>query len=150
MDPAARLRQFLSPLDRGGALLVVTGAGISVASGIPTFRGTDPGAIWKHDVTTMGTNEFFEQDPVESWRWYLTRFAKVFDARPTPAHRALVALERRQMARGPRFLLVTQNVDTLHEDAGSKELVKVHGSAARARCTRPGCANAAPMAVAKP
>lgn len=144
MEPIDRLRTFIGSMPREGTLLVVTGAGISVASGIPTFRGTDPGAIWKHDVMTMGTNAFFEADPVESWRWYLSRFAKVFDAKPNPAHEALATLERRTLERGGDFLLVTQNVDTLHEQAGSERLVKVHGSADRARCTRSRCASSAP------
>jgi NAD-dependent deacetylase len=127
-----------------GALLVVTGAGISLASGIPTFRGTDPGAIWKRDVTELGTRRFFEQDPAASWAWYLSRFDAVLACRPNAAHEALVRLERWHASRGGRFLLVTQNIDTLHEDAGSQEMVKVHGSADRARCSRTGCSRGAP------
>ncbi len=76
-------------------LLVVTGAGVSLASGIPTFRGTDPGAIWKSDLTELATNAYFQSDPVESWRFYLDRFDLVRDARPNPAHRALAAIDRR-------------------------------------------------------
>jgi NAD-dependent deacetylase len=125
-------------------LLVVTGAGVSVASGIPTFRGSDPGAIWKRDVTELGTRRFFAEDPVGSWRWYTERFDRVFDARPNPAHHAVAALERWQRRRGAPFLLVTQNVDTLHEAAGSAEMVKVHGSADRVRCSRRGCELGAP------
>src|ERR1041384_6444376 len=86
-------------------LLVVTGAGVSVASGIPTFRGNDPGAIWKRDVTELGTRRYFESDPVGSWRWYLERFDRVADARPNAAHEAIVQLERRQIGRGAPFLL---------------------------------------------
>jgi NAD-dependent deacetylase len=127
-----------------GALLVVTGAGISLASGIPTFRGTDPGAIWKRDVTELGTRRYFEADPAGSWNWYLSRFDAVLACRPNPAHEALVGLERWHLGRGGPFLLVTQNIDTLHEDAGSRELVKVHGSADRARCSRTGCPRGAP------
>lgn len=144
MKPAARLRTFLAAVPEDGSLLVVTGAGVSLASGIATFRGTDPDAVWKHDVLTMGTNAFFEDDPVDSWRWYLSRFASVLGAKPNPAHHALAALERWRLARGGEFLLVTQNVDTLHEQAGSRALVKVHGSADRVRCSRSGCPNAAP------
>lgn len=144
MKPVEALVEFLGSLPPGGSLLVVTGAGISVASGIPTFRGTDPGAIWTHDVTTLGTYGFFEEDPVESWRWYLSRFEMVFDAIPNPAHRAVAALERWQLGREGSFLLVTQNIDTLHEEAGSHAMVKVHGSADRVRCTRRGCRNASP------
>jgi NAD-dependent deacetylase len=129
---------------RARSLLVVTGAGVSVASGIPTFRGSDPGAIWKRDVTELGTRRYFLEDPVGSWRWYLERFDRALGARPNPAHQALVGLERWQVGRGGEFLLVTQNVDTLHERAGSERLVKVHGSADRVRCSRPGCTHGAP------
>ena len=127
-----------------GHLVVVTGAGVSHASGIPTFRGTDPGAIWKKDVTELGTRRFFESDPAGSWSWYTSRFDMVLDKRPNPAHCALAALERWHVARSGRFLLVTQNVDPLHERAGSERLVKVHGSADRVRCTRQGCEHGAP------
>ena len=111
-----------------GYLVVVTGAGVSHASGIPTFRGTDPGAVWKRDVTELGTNRYFEEDPAGSWTWYTSRFDMVLEKQPNPAHHALAAIERWQVARGGRFLLVTQNVDPLHERAGSERLVKVHGS----------------------
>jgi len=144
MDAHAPVLAFLEGLGPDRPLLVVTGAGISVASGIPTFRGTDEGAVWKHDVTRLGTWAFFEEDPVESWRWYLSRFDGVLAAAPNPAHHALAALERWHEGRGGAFLLVTQNVDPLHERAGSRSLVKVHGSADRARCARVGCANGAP------
>lgn len=127
-----------------GFLVVVTGAGISVASGIPTFRGTDPDAVWKKDVTELGTYRFFREDPVGSWRWYLERFSKVQGAAPNPAHRSLVDLERWHTARGGRFLLVTQNIDTLHRQAGSERLVEVHGRADRVRCATPGCRHGAP------
>ncbi len=127
-----------------GMLVVVTGAGISLASGIPTFRGSDPDAVWKHDITELGTLRYFQEDPVGSWHWYLTRFDKVLDARPNAAHQALVALERWQLDRGGRFLLVTQNVDTLHRAAGARQLVEVHGRADRVRCPASGCSNGAP------
>ena len=78
------------------------------------------------------------------WRWYLRRFEKLEEARPNPGHLALVELERWQLARGGDFLLVTQNIDTLHEEAGSTRLIKVHGSSDRLRCSRHGCRHAAP------
>lgn len=127
-----------------GLILVVTGAGVSLASGIPTFRGSDPGAVWSVDVTELGTVEYFKRDPVGSWLWYLGRFGSLHGARPNPAHLALAALERWQIARGGRFLLVTQNVDGLHGQAGSRELVQVHGRADRVRCARFGCEHGAP------
>ncbi len=125
-------------------LAVVTGAGVSLASGIPTFRGTDPEAVWQRELTELGTNCYFEQDPVGSWRWYQRNFDHVLSREPNDAHRALAELERWHTRRGGRFVLVTQNVDPLHERAGSEALVKVHGSADRVRCTRHGCVHGAP------
>lgn len=130
-------------LEAAPTLLVVTGAGISLASGIPTFRGKDPGAVWSEDVMTMGTRGFFERNPVESWRWYLSRFGKLFDKLPNPGHEALVTLEQWCAERAP-FLLVTQNIDGLHRKAGSQALVEVHGTAERVRCAREGCTFGAP------
>jgi NAD-dependent deacetylase len=129
---------------RRAPVLVVTGAGISLASGIPTFRGSDPGAVWSVDVTTLGTRRYFEREPAASWRWYLSRFGALAGKEPNPAHHALTALEELCAAQGREFLLVTQNVDTLHELAGSRALVKVHGSADRVRCSREGCKFGAP------
>ena len=127
-----------------GRLLVVTGAGISLASGIPTFRGSDTDAVWQRDITELGTLRYFQEDPVGSWSWYMQRFEKVVGAMPNPAHEALVALERWQLARGGSYLLVTQNVDTLHRAAGARQLVEVHGSADRVRCPVDGCRYGAP------
>jgi len=133
----------LRKADRG-LVLVVTGAGVSAASGLPLFRGTDPEAIWNRDVTEIGTVRYFEHDPVGWWQWFLRSFAGLLDAQPNSAHHALAALERWQLGRGGDFLLVTQNVDTLHEQAGSRRLIKVHGTADRLRCSRHGCRLGAP------
>lgn len=127
-----------------GTLLVVTGAGISRASGIPTFRGSEPGAIWKTSDVTLATFDYFRRDPVGQWQWYLKRFASVRKAQPNAAHRALVDLERWFSSRGGALKLVTQNIDTLHERAGADHLIKVHGTADRLRCSRPGCTFGAP------
>ena len=144
-DLAEATDQLATALDdRDGKLLVVTGAGVSLASGIPTFRGTDPGAIWKSNLTELATFAFFQSDPVESWRFYLDRFDLVRDARPNPAHRALAAIDRARGERGQDFLLVTQNIDTLHEAAGTSRLLKVHGSADRVRCSAARCRLGAP------
>jgi NAD-dependent deacetylase len=129
---------------RESSIVVTTGAGISLASGIPTFRGQDPGAVWKRDVTELGTFRYFREDPAGSWRWYISRFDLVFAARPNAAHLALAALQTWQRAAGGSFLLITQNIDTLHEQAGSLDLVKVHGSADRVRCVSEGCRFGAP------
>ncbi|MDI3282583.1 Sir2 family NAD-dependent protein deacetylase [Polyangium sp. 15x6] len=125
-------------------ILIVTGAGVSHASGIPTFRGSDPDAIWKRDVTELGTHAFFCEDPAGSWQWYLSRFENLEGKKPNPGHHAIVALERFQIERGGEFLLITQNIDTLHEQAGSRRMIKVHGTSDRYRCSRVGCELGAP------
>jgi NAD-dependent deacetylase len=131
------------PVDK--VLLVVTGAGVSLASGIPTFRGSDKGAVWAKDVMELGTFAFFKRQPAGSWSWYLERFDTLRHKQPNPAHHALVELEKWTESKSGKFLLVTQNVDCLHEAAGSRQLVKVHGSADRVRCTSVGnCKLAAP------
>lgn len=140
MDPTA----LLADLRDARRLVVLTGAGMGLASGIPTFRGTDAGAVWAHDVMELGTRAYFERDPVGSWRWYRSRFAGLRGAAPNAGHHALVQLERWQLARARELLLVTQNIDTLHRRAGSEQLVEVHGRADRVRCPRRGCPNAAP------
>lgn len=142
-DNASKLAGILREIE-GRFLLFVTGAGVSAASGLSTFRGKDPDAIWARDVLEMGTNAYFQEHPVEWWLWFLDRFAKVFDAKPNAAHFAIRGIEERHTGGGGEFLLITQNVDTLHEQAGSKRLVKVHGTADRVRCSRTGCSNGAP------
>jgi NAD-dependent deacetylase len=142
-QPVAVLADSLAALG-DGLLLVVTGAGISRASGIPTFRGSEPGAVWKVSDVTMATFDYFRRDPVGQWQWYLARFDAVGDAQPNAAHCALVDLQRWFHRRGGRCCIVTQNIDTLHERAGTEDLIKVHGTADRVRCSRPGCRLGAP------
>ncbi len=140
MTTSAAERLTAAIADAGdGFVLVVTGAGISRASGIETFRGPEPEAVWKQHDLEKATFDYFLRDPVGQWRWYLQRFRKVDAARPNPAHRALAEIERWQTERGGGFLVVTQNIDTLHEQAGSERLIKVHGTSDRLRCSRPGC-----------
>jgi NAD-dependent deacetylase len=124
--------------------LVVTGAGISHASGIATFRGSDPEAVWRNHDVEMATRRTFLEDPVAQWTWYLDRFKAVDGALPNPAHRALVDLESIASSRGGRLTLVTQNIDCLHEAAGSSDVIKVHGSSDRLRCSSNSCALGAP------
>lgn len=136
--------ELAADLRKSQRLVVLTGAGMGLASGIATFRGTDPGAVWANDIMEKGTRRYFERDPVGSWIWYRARFAKLSEARPNAGHFALTALESWQRDRGHEFLLVTQNIDTLHGQAGSEQVVDVHGRADRLRCPRAGCENAAP------
>lgn len=139
-DPA---RPLADALLAGGPVLVLTGAGVSLASGIPTFRGSDAGAVWASNVMARATLQHFLRDPADSWRWYRERRAGVLAARPNAAHHALADLERWHTSRGIGFQLITQNIDVLHEAAGMRSLIKVHGSIDRARCADPRCPESA-------
>ena len=143
MEPEKQLAEVLDEVG-SGFLLVVTGAGVSSGSGLATFRGTDAGAVWKNSDIALATYDYFSTDPAGHWSWYLDRFSTLHSAVPNPAHRALAELERWHEDRGGRFLLVTQNIDTLHEAAGSRHLIKVHGTSDRVRCPQAGCRQGAP------
>lgn len=113
---------------------VLTGAGISKPSGIPTFR--DAAGLWKDfDIEEYATPEAYARNPQKVWKWYAWRYQNVLQAQPNRAHVLLVMLEKRV---GDGFLLVTQNVDSLHSRAGSSRLVELHGNIARGRCERCG------------
>jgi NAD-dependent deacetylase len=113
-------------------VFVLTGAGISAESGLPTFRASD--GLWAgHRVEEVCTPEAWKRNPALVWEFYSQRRAQGAKAEPNPAHVALAELEARL---GERFFLCTQNVDDLHERAGSVRLVHMHGELARARCER--------------
>jgi NAD-dependent deacetylase len=132
-----KLAQILERERRAkGRVLVLTGAGISAESGIPTFRGSE--GYWvvgsrNFMPQEMATLEMFRANPEEVWRWYLYRFSVCRQAEPNAGHRALVDLEK---ALEDRFLLVTQNIDGLHRRAGSSDARTycIHGEAAWVRC----------------
>jgi NAD-dependent deacetylase len=114
--------------------VVLTGAGISAESGVPTFR--DSGGLWEgHSVEDVATPEGFERDPATVLRFYDARRRAAASALPNAAHRALSRLEG---ALGDSLLVVTQNVDDLHERAGSRNLVHMHGELRRALCAACG------------
>jgi NAD-dependent deacetylase len=122
------------------AVAVLTGAGISAESGIPTFRG--PGGLWRNfSPQELATPEAFARNPRLVWEWYDWRRGLIAKAQPNPGHQALVELERRarDVAAGlGRFTLVTQNVDGLHERAGTRNIAKLHGDIWRVRCVTCG------------
>ncbi len=109
---------------------VLTGAGISAESGIPTFRDALTGLWAKFRPEELATPEAFERDPRLVWEWYEARRTSVRAAQPNPGHHALAELARRV----PRLTLVTQNVDGLHERAGSTGVLEYHGNILRDRC----------------
>jgi NAD-dependent deacetylase len=117
-------------IDDQTRMLVLTGAGVSAESGIPTFRAA--GGLWEnHPVESVASPEGFREDPELVWRFYSERRRRARSCDPNRGHRALVALEDRL---GDRFLLVTQNVDELHRRAGSRRLVEIHGRLFQSRC----------------
>jgi len=122
----------LAALVRGASSVVaLTGAGISVPSGIPDFRSPHSGLWTKVDPMSVAHIDAFESDPVRFWRFYGERFATLEGKQPNDAHRALAQLERAGMLEA----VITQNVDMLHRKAGTRELVEVHGSIASCSCS---------------
>jgi NAD-dependent deacetylase len=118
-------------LDDDTWLLVLTGAGVSKESGIPTFR--DAGGLWEqHRVEDVASPQGFRKDPALVWRFYSQRRAGMLTCSPNPGHRALAAVEARL---GDRFLLATQNIDGLHVAAGSTRVVELHGNLYKTRCS---------------
>lgn len=118
-------------------VLVVTGAGISAESGIPTFRGA--GGLWEgHAAQDLATPQAFARDPELVWRWYRWRRGLCNEAQPNPGHRAITALEATH-----ETLTLTQNVDGLHARAGTTRLVELHGNIDTARCS--SCGGLRPM-----
>ena len=111
-------------------VVVFTGAGVSAESGIPTFRDALTGLWERFDASSLATAEAFRADPALVWGWYEWRRMKVLQAKPNPAHLAIAELARHV----PRLTLVTQNVDDLHERAGSREVIHLHGSLHQPRC----------------
>lgn len=119
-------------LDGDTHLLVLTGAGISAESGVPTFRGSN--GLWEnHPVESVASPEGFRDDPALVWRFYSQRRAGAKRCEPNAGHRAIVECER---ILGDRFLLATQNVDGLHRRAGSRRVVEMHGDLFLTRCSR--------------
>lgn len=127
-------------IDSGGRICVLTGAGMSAESGIPTFRGTHDSLWSRFDPMRLATAEAWREDPALVWGWYRWRMQLVRDAQPNAGHRALSDLAQRVP-----LSLVTQNVDDLHERAGSVVDAHVHGSLFALRCFVCGCAHDGPL-----
>jgi NAD-dependent deacetylase len=132
------LERAAEALARARSLLVVTGAGVSAESGIPTFRGA--GGLWEgFRAEELATPQAFARDARQVWRWYRWRRTVCLGASPNPAHRVIAALEEDF----DPFLLATQNVDGLHRRAGSRRILELHGNIHFGRCT--GCGLTGPL-----
>ena len=123
-------QQLITKIKSAKRVAVLTGAGISAESGIPTFRGA--GGYWRnYRAEDLATPEAFARDPKLIWEWYAMRMQVCLDAKPNPGHEVVAKME----SYFPEFLLVTQNVDGLHVRAGNEKLVEIHGNIFTARCT---------------
>ena len=129
VDIAADLQQAGRWLAESKRVAVLTGAGISAESGVPTFRGKD--GLWQgFRATDLATPQAFARDPKLVWNFYNWRRELLAALQPNPAHKALIRLEEKI----PQFTLITQNIDDLHHQAGSKNLVELHGNIWMVRC----------------
>lgn len=128
---AATVAHVARLLGEARSIVVLTGAGVSAASGVPTFRGD--GGLWRqYRAEDLATAEAFARDPALVWAWYDWRRQRIAACAPNPAHDVLAQWSRRW----PHLLLVTQNVDGLHERAGTASLLRLHGSIWEAHCAR--------------
>jgi NAD-dependent deacetylase len=132
-EESAALERGAEWLRGAKRVCILTGAGVSAESGVPTFRGTD--GLWEgHRVEDVASPEGWERNPLLVWQFYNARRANLKSVAPNPGHHALVRLEERF---GDGFTLVTQNVDGLHLEAGSRRVLELHGSVRYTRCL--GC-----------
>lgn len=122
--------ELVAQLREANNVAVLTGAGVSAESGVPTFRDAQTGLWAKFRAEDLATPEAFVRNPKMVWEWYQRRRDSLAHVEPNPGHRALAEIERR--VRG--FTLVTQNVDGLHARAGSRNIIELHGNIVRTRC----------------
>ena len=137
IEPLANIPALERLLRSARAVCVLTGAGVSQESGVPTFRGED--GLWKQfRAEDLATPEAFRRNPLLVWEWYAWRREIIHKAQPNAAHFALARLEAKLASSGGRFTLLTQNVDGLHERSGSRNVVRLHGSIWIVRCASCG------------
>ncbi len=133
-----RLQRASAMLQRARSVVVLTGAGVSAESGISTFRDKETGLWAKYDPMELAHIDAFHRDPELVTRWYHWRFTSCKDCKPNPAHFALARLQRDIESRGGRLTLITQNIDGLHQKAGSTDVCELHGTILTWRCTKSG------------
>lgn len=126
-------KQLKERLAKNSKVSVLTGAGVSKESGIPTFRGKD--GLWRnHNATELATPESFASNPSLVWEWYQWRRGLIKPIEPNSGHHAIAAMERFY----ENFILITQNIDGLHAKAGNKKILELHGNIWRVRCMEEG------------
>jgi NAD-dependent deacetylase len=126
--------ELIDILKAAQRVVALTGAGVSQESGLRTFRDVQSGLWSQYKPEDLASPEAFERDPKLIWDWYASRREKNKDVRPNPGHFALAEMARRV----PDFKLITQNVDGLHQRAGSQDVIELHGNIRQVRCSRCG------------
>lgn len=128
-----KIKEVAKILGQRPSLVILTGAGVSAESGVPTFRGPD--GLWhQFRAEDLATPEAFARHPKLVWEWYDWRRQKIHSVKPNPAHLVIARWEKYF----PSFVLITQNVDGLHEKAGSTKILELHGNIWKLRCTQEG------------
>ena len=125
---------LIQTLRTAGHIVMLTGAGVSKESGIPTFREAQTGLWAQYDPTELATPQAFQRNPRLVWEWYQWRRTLVANADPNPGHLAIARMGKLS----PAFTLITQNVDGLHQRAGSAQVIELHGSIQRSKCFEEG------------
>ncbi|XP_003468793.1 NAD-dependent protein deacylase sirtuin-5, mitochondrial [Cavia porcellus] len=135
--PSSNMADFRKCFASAKHIVVISGAGISAESGIPTFRGA--GGYWrKWKAQDLATPEAFARNPSRVWEFYHYRRDVILSKEPNPGHRAIAECEARLSKQGRRVAVITQNIDELHLRAGTKNLVEIHGTIFKTRCTSCG------------
>jgi NAD-dependent deacetylase len=129
-DPVVIPPVLIAALRQARHVVVLTGSGISAESGVPTFRDAQTGLWSRFKPEELATSQAFLGNPKLVWEWYAWRRERVGSVQPNSGHLALVDLEKRV----PKFTLITQNVDGLHQRAGSRDVVELHGNITRVKC----------------
>lgn len=132
MTTDANIKQAVEALAGANQITAFTGAGISKESGISTYREPQEGEWAKHDPKLLATEFGFMIDPRKVWRWNMYRRAKMLNAQPNPAHLALTDLQEMK----PSFKVITQNIDDLHERAGTNDVTHLHGTILEFKCSK--------------
>ncbi|NXU93623.1 SIR5 deacylase, partial [Xiphorhynchus elegans] len=135
--PLTGLADFREVFAKAKHIAIITGAGVSAESGVPTFRGA--GGFWrKWQAQELATPGAFARNPSRVWEFYHYRREVMLSKHPNPAHVAIAECEKRLSKQGRSVVVITQNIDELHRKAGTKHLLEIHGSLFKTRCTSCG------------
>ncbi|XP_032783233.2 NAD-dependent protein deacylase [Daphnia magna] len=135
VNPSADMDSFRKLLLKVNAVVILTGAGVSAESGVPTFRGA--GGLWRiYSATDLATPSAFRSNPSLVWEFYHHRRENVASKHPNNAHKAIAEFEHRLTKQGKHVSVITQNIDELHQRAGSVNILELHGSLFKTRCLK--------------